>query len=360
MRLTFQPDIEVIANLMKKNVNTESIKRFESEVQLLGDGEAFIWSPEYLKCFVRVKIRKKETYHAGKTPELGEIEKVQLVKVDSAKLAEAFSKLIEEKSQEKSEVKLLRDQLQAKDKQLDRMNNQIADLNNKLDILNLVSEKMGIKPTDVKKEIPKDFEELIRKKDLEITGLKHDIKAKIAEKEQLESKLFKFETLKNLFAQLFGGNVKVSAAAPVNKEEIVAEVLKRVPKSTGGGVVYVAQIEKIKKDFLNEAKNKILTDIKSVSDNARKTLKFLEAQGKGVTTKDIATKCYMYPQSGGGYGKIVLDSVKELMSIQVADKDAKAAFTFGRLRERITFLFEVHEASAEEIQQVYDHVLAEC
>ncbi len=143
----------------------------------------------------------------------------------------------------------------------------------------------------------------------------------------------------------------------INKEEIIKEILARVPKGQGNVIYEVAPLEKIKKDFLKEAKEKILSDTSSLSNNAKKTLKYLESQGHGCSTKEICTKGYMYPQSGGGYGKTVLDSVKELEGIQVAERDAKKVNTFGRLKERIKYLLENHEATEQEIEQVYNHII---
>lgn len=67
----------------------------------------------------------------------------------------------------------------------------------------------------------------------------------------------------------------------------------------------------------------------------------------------------MYPQSGGSYGKTVLDSIKELETILTAERDAKKVNTFGRLKERIKYLLENHEATEQEIDQVYNHILNE-
>jgi len=152
---------------------------------------------------------------------------------------------------------------------------------------------------------------------------------------------------------------KMPSGNGINKDEIVSEVLARVPKQAGAVTYEVAPLEKIKKDFLQEAKDKILKDIQSLSNNAKKTLKYLESQGKGCSTKEICTKAYMYPQSGGGYGKTVLDSIKELETIQVAERDSKKVNTFGRLKNRIKYLLENHEATKEEIEQVYNHIIME-
>ncbi len=144
----------------------------------------------------------------------------------------------------------------------------------------------------------------------------------------------------------------------LNKDEIIKEILLRVPKSTGNVVYEVAPLEKLKKDFLEEAKNRILSDVSSLSDNAKRTLKYLESRGVGCSVAEICVKGFMYKDGGGGYSKIVNDAMKELSSILVGEKQTNGK-CFGRLKERIKQLLEVQEAKSEEIEQVYNHILME-
>lgn len=144
----------------------------------------------------------------------------------------------------------------------------------------------------------------------------------------------------------------------IDKDVIVREVIARIPKSSGSITYEVAPLEKIKKDFLLEIKNKMILDIQNRSVDAKKVLKYLESTGKKASTSDLCTKLFMYPQSGGGYGKKVLDAVKELESIQVAERDERKSFTSGILMARILFLMENHSASTEEINLLYNHILS--
>ncbi|CAK0756730.1 conserved hypothetical protein [Azospirillaceae bacterium] len=141
-----------------------------------------------------------------------------------------------------------------------------------------------------------------------------------------------------------------------DKEALVKEILARV--LTSGKVYEVSPLEKIKKDFLEEAKNKILDDISKLSNNAKKTLKYLESRGVGCTTNEICMKGFMYPQSGGGYAKVVNDAVRELEAILIGEKQ-KNGTSQGKLKERIKSLLGIHEATEQEIEQVYNHILME-
>src|SRR3990167_9245953 len=149
-----------------------------------------------------------------------------------------------------------------------------------------------------------------------------------------------------------------SVQGSINEESIISKVLARVPKQDGSMTYEVVPLEKIKKDFLNEAKQKILSDISTLSNNAKRTLKYMESRGIGCAVAEICIKGFMYKDGGGGYSKIVNDSMKELSTILVGEKQTNGK-CFGRLKERIKQLLEVQDAKPEEIEEVYNHILME-
>ena len=150
----------------------------------------------------------------------------------------------------------------------------------------------------------------------------------------------------------------VQSMGSVNEESIISKILARIPKQIGSVIYEVAPLEKIKKDFLNEAKQKILSDISTLSNNAKRTLKYMESRGIGCAVAEICIKGFMYKDGGGGYSKIVNDSMKELSTILVGEKQTNGK-CFGRLKERIKQLLEVQDAKPEEIEEVYNHILME-
>jgi len=149
-----------------------------------------------------------------------------------------------------------------------------------------------------------------------------------------------------------------SNGSGINEEALISKVLSRIPKQVGSVIYEVAPIEKIKKDFLKEAKEKIINDISGISDNAKRTLKYLESRAVGCSTAEIALKGFMYKDGGGGYAKIINDAMKELESVLVGEKQTNGK-CFGRLRGRIKNLLEVQDAKPEEIEQVYNHIIME-
>ena len=115
--------------------------------------------------------------------------------------------------------------------------------------------------------------------------------------------------------------------------------------------------EKIKKDFLEEVKQKILSDISILGNDAKKLLKYLETKGKGVKTTEIITKCYLLKE-GGSQRKKVSNASKELRGIEIEKLDT-AGFHKGILKERIQELLGNHDATGKEIEQLYNHILME-
>jgi hypothetical protein len=146
-------------------------------------------------------------------------------------------------------------------------------------------------------------------------------------------------------------------APTIDKEAIITEVMAKIPR-TGGVTVYeIAPLDKLKKNFLEEAKQKILNDVSKVSDNAKRMLKYLETQGKGVKANEIIVKCYFMKPGGGATAKVA-ESILELGSAEVADKDTAGVYR-TRLANRIKTLLEPYGATEAEIQQVHDHILYE-
>ncbi len=150
-------------------------------------------------------------------------------------------------------------------------------------------------------------------------------------------------------------SLQSATSVSVNEEEIIKKVLARVP--SGEGKVYeIAPLEMIKKNFLKESKEKILADIETLSNDAKKMLKYIESRGIEVQVNELVTKCYMI--KAGGYASVKISNVsKELVNIEVGIK-TKAGRIKGALKERIKYLLATHEATEQEIQSVYDHILA--
>ncbi len=146
------------------------------------------------------------------------------------------------------------------------------------------------------------------------------------------------------------------ASQSLNNDEIIKEVLLRVPKSTGSIVYEVAPQEKIKKDFLEEAKNKVLNDINILNERSKKILKFIEGLGKRTNISEIMEKGLLLKPSSGSRSAIQKEII-ELFNLEVARKDG--AHIYANLKEKAKKYMEIHEAKPEEIEQVYNHIIME-
>ena len=225
------------------------------------------------------------------------------------------------------------------------------------------------KETRITEQPSIDFSETTKRFNKELNEIRKDFFDKIREIQEQFSKVYsdifeiKNQPKQELDEETIVGKVlqKVSVQSNtsipnINEEELISKVLARVPKS--GNVVYeVSPQEKIKKDFLERAKNKILSDIDGLSDDAKLMLKYLEAKGQGSKSLELEEKCYHMKHSGSSSKKVSKASI-ELRSIGVAKKDT-AGFHRGILKERINEYLGNHEAKPEEIEQVYNHILME-
>ncbi len=143
----------------------------------------------------------------------------------------------------------------------------------------------------------------------------------------------------------------------LNKDEIIKEVLLRVPKSVGSVVYEVAPLEKIKKDFLEEAKNKILSDVSSLNEKEKRMLKHIEAQGREVKVNEIITRAWLI--SDGSSSRVqVSQASKNLVPRELLRKGNNSGY-MPNVKQRLKSMLEVHGATESEIENLYNHILME-
>lgn len=150
---------------------------------------------------------------------------------------------------------------------------------------------------------------------------------------------------------------KLPDSGQLNKQELMNEILAKVPKAAGTVTYEVAPLEKIKKDFLEEIRTRIIGDVDKVSADAKKVLKYIEAKAADVSPNELITKCMLW-KVGRSPSTKMSNLLKELTVAEVTQKTAGGRYRAG-LKERIKTLMESHSATAQEIEQVYNHILAE-
>lgn len=147
-----------------------------------------------------------------------------------------------------------------------------------------------------------------------------------------------------------------SVIAPqINEEALMSKILARVP--SGSSVVYeVAPLEKIKKDFLETAKAKVLSEVEGLDDESKKIIKFIESIERRTNLSEIMEKGLLVKPSSGSRSRIQ-KKIQELFSLEISRKDG--SHVYSNLKEKAKKYMETHEATESEINQVYDHILME-
>ncbi len=144
----------------------------------------------------------------------------------------------------------------------------------------------------------------------------------------------------------------------LNRQEIVDEVVKRIPRMTGTVTYEVSPVEKLNKDFLEDAKNQIVTIINGLDDEQKRMLKFVEAIGKGTTISEIMIKGLFFSTGSGGAQVKVKDRLNVMVGLELIRKDAGGKI-FAYLKPKIAKHLEIFSASQQEIEAVYNNILME-
>jgi hypothetical protein len=147
------------------------------------------------------------------------------------------------------------------------------------------------------------------------------------------------------------------------KQEIIDATLSKIPKQgmmTGGSQSSIVEpVQALQKAFLQEAKERILKQIGSLSEEEKKVIKFVEATQKGVTQKDLCEKCFGIKGNSGGNQDKIRNISKLLHTAGLVRRDDHVATTYPALREKIKAELGFHDATDQEIDQVYNHVVME-
>lgn len=139
-----------------------------------------------------------------------------------------------------------------------------------------------------------------------------------------------------------------------NKQEIVEELAKRIPRMTGTVVYEVAPLEKLQKDFQEDAKTKILADVANLDEEQKKMLKFIESIQKRTNISEIMEKCLFLNPSSGSRSRIT-KKLNDMHTLELTKKDR--GHIYGNLKGKITKLLGIHNGSSQEIEAVYNHSL---
>lgn len=229
-------------------------------------------------------------------------------------------------------------------------------------------EPISINKKSIKQETKQDTEKIRAELRQEIDEVRRDFLGRINELNL---------TIKNLYEKIYNlkPQIEINESAIINrilqkiplnsnnvievdKEAIILEVLNRMPKTSGSVVYEISPLEKIKKDFLEEAKSHILKKVSELDEDQKRILKFIETQSQGVSLTKILDKCLYLSSTSGGNRVRVRDKLKKMANMEIIRLD-KNNTSYPHLKSTITSYLREHEATNEEIEQVYNHILFE-
>lgn len=142
-------------------------------------------------------------------------------------------------------------------------------------------------------------------------------------------------------------------------QKITDAVMKRLPAGGGTGIIVIEPLKALQKQFLEEAKQNLLKALNDLPDKQKRIIKFLESMQKGITQKDLLEKCLGMEGKSGGNQKTIRIMTQELHAGGFVKRDDRIAMTYPNLQKKISEELGFRQATEEEIQQVYNHIIAE-
>lgn len=193
----------------------------------------------------------------------------------------------------------------------------------------------------------------------DLTEIRTDFFSKISGlSESFEELKTRLKPVKVDVAEIVGLVLQKLPAQQVDMEAIVEAVLKKIPAGAGSTVYKVEPLIMLKRKLLEDAKNQILTDITELDQEQKKMLKFIESLERGTKTTEVMTKCFFIQSSSSASRRRLNDKLAKMDTAGFVRRD-QGGNIYPNLKDRITELIGLHEAKPEEIQAVYNHILAE-
>jgi len=151
---------------------------------------------------------------------------------------------------------------------------------------------------------------------------------------------------------------KVMQKMPIlNRQEIIEEVVKRIPKMTGTITYEVTPLEKLEKDYQESAKTQLIVTINGLDEEQQKILKFIETIAKGTNVTEILEKGLFLNISGGTRQRIN-EKLNVMATLELIRKD-QGGHIFPNLKSKIAKHLEIFNATPQEIEAIYNHILME-
>jgi len=285
------------------------LQEFKTRIPRLPDGTAFVWSPEKLKCFTTIRVRERRTFHGGATAQVGEVQLIQ-AKPDVTALRARLAKPEELEEEQSGPATKGGPGWQ-----------ELVELRNKV--------------SDLEGELKKTTEHNER--------LAAEVRAGKVDAES-------FRKIK----QLLGSNGTGGAVGHVDQEAIVQEVLARIPVGGGNGVAQVAPPEALRKKYLQQASDRLMDKIGSLTPDALTLIEYLIGQDRYCPVSQISRA--LSGSQGGGTDqrwKQAAGDLRKAGLLLEGGHGMKSGVRNGVERE-----LQPHGAEEDEVSAVESQVLA--
>lgn len=196
----------------------------------------------------------------------------------------------------------------------------------------------------------------------EIRGLKGDLgEARVreeslsAEIDRLKGRIREYGEVERAIAALRTVLAKGVVATPngaVDQEQLIAEVIRRIPGAASGVVYQVSPVEKLRKDYQTAEVGRILEAISTFNGIQKDVLALLEMTDGPMSQEKIALRLGKRP---GGWLAQLLKPMKNQGFIEVIERVGARK----RLRAKISEDLAHYGASEEEIEATYQQVMAQ-
>ena len=297
---------------------------FKKSIARLEDGTAWIWSPEYLKCFELVQIRPRTTFHAGATV-MGEVQLVQ-AKPDVSALRKRLTPPDEEEVKGKRAVALAPcdhpAEILSQQATIEELNRTISIRDQRVEELEVEKDRMG--------------QELLS------SG-------------KLQEALSEFLDPRFLVYRQNGEGGDTITQTPIDEDAIVKKVLAHIPQNST--TVQVTPPEVLRKKYLQQAVEKMYAQISALGKVELRAMEVLLSQDRFWSTRAVTLTGWQ--SDSGGQKDTVKKAIAELVKRGLATKGGSGrAETKAAIEEGVRAELLSHAPSDQEVADVVQNILS--
>lgn len=312
--------LDIFADVLEED-DLPLLAEFKRDIVRLPDGTAWVWSPEFMHSFVEVRIRERETYHAGRTPAFGDVKVVQ-AKPDVTALRARFA-AVEAPADQKATTTAAA---------VSPCPGHLARIRE----LEEAGEKYGpLLATEIRQR--EDAEVALGRLDTEVAAGRAARAALVA------------------FLGVESGTIELSPALEIDRDGLIRDILARLP-TNGRQAVQVTPPEILRKKHLTAAVDRLLARLDKLSADALTAMEYLLGQGvyRGVNRTAIALSA----SDSGGMRERWGKALQELLAAALAEKGGTSKAEYrADVHGYVTKDLSAHGPADEEVSAVVDNVL---